>query len=131
MKAHFVTFYSPGTFVAEDSTKPVTAWNVEEALALARDILERHNARPYGFCFTTRARADADLDSKEIARSGMYFLGGKVETLAEVEARNDPADRILIANMRDNGLDRIITNTNSWRWTQPFRDGDTLLEWTP
>lgn len=26
-------------------------------------------------------------------------------------------------------LKRIITNNNSWRWTQPLRDDDIVLEW--
>lgn len=28
MEAHFVTFFSPGTFVAEDTTKPIDSWNL-------------------------------------------------------------------------------------------------------
>lgn len=128
MQANFVTFYSPGTFTAETDTHPIDEWDVEKAVEMARGIKYRYNARPYGFRFTTRGRGDNDLDSQEIARSGMYFLGGKVETLAEVEARNDPKDCVLLANMRDNKIDRIVTNTNSWKWTQPLGDGDIVLD---
>ena len=53
----------------------------------------------------------------------------KIETLAEVEARNDPKEEILRNNMRNNGIKRVITNTNSWRFTGAFKDGDTLLDW--
>lgn len=118
----------PGTFTAETDTKPIDEWDVEKAVEMARGIVQRYNARPYGFRFTTRGRGDADLDSKEIARSGLYYLGGKIETLAEVEARNDPQESILRSNMRINGYDRIVVNTNSWKWTQPLRDGDTVLD---
>src|SRR4051812_893169 len=106
MEAHFVTFYSPGTFVAEDTTKPIELWDVDAAVKMARDIHERYNAVPYGFRFTTRTRADDELDSKVTAKSGLYFLGGKIETVAEVEARNDPAEHILLANMKGNGYGR-------------------------
>ncbi len=128
---HFVTFYSPGSFVAEETTKPVDSWDIEAAKQMAMTVLQRYNATPYGFRFYTRGRGPQDLDSKEIATSPFYWLGGKIETLAEVEARNDPKERILRENMRCNRWDRIITNTNSWRWTQPLRDTDVVLDFTP
>lgn len=131
MKQHFVTFQSPGTFVAEESTLPIPSWDPAAVMEMARSITERYNAKPYGFYFTTRERGDTDLDSKETARSGMYYLGGKIETLDEVRQRNDPEERILLSNMEGNGYDRIIVNTNSWRVTRPFKDGDTVLEWAP
>jgi len=131
MQQHFVTFYSPGTFVAEETTKPVAAWDVDAACEMARDITERHGATPYGFRFTTRARGDADLDSKVVATSPTYYLGGRIETLDEVEARNDPKETILRSNMRGNGWDRIVVNDNSWRWTQPLSDGDVVRDWSP
>lgn len=131
IKKHFVTFYSPGTFTAEQTTKPVDAWDVDTAMIMARDIKERYDALPYGFCFTTRSRGDDDLDSKETDRSGFYYLGGRVETVAEVEARNDPKEKILLSNMKGNGWNKIIVNDNSWRWTQPLKDTDTVLDFKP
>ena len=129
MEKHFVTFYSPGTFVAEQRTKPIDAWDVEAAKDMARGIRERYNAAPYGFRFSTRSRGPEDLDSTVTKESGLYWLGGTVETLAEVKARATDADRILVSNMEGNGYDRIITNTNSWRWTQPLGNDDVVLDW--
>lgn len=129
MERHFVNFYSPGMVVAESTSKPIDAWDVETATAMARDLKERHGATPYGFRFTTRARSDDDIDSKEVKRSGMYYLGGKVETLDELKARATSAEHILVSNMEINGWDRIITNDNSWTWTQPLEEGDVVLEW--
>lgn len=126
---HFVTFYSPGTFVAETSEFPIRAWDVEAAKKLASGVKERYGALPYGFRFTTRTRGAKDLDSKQTAQSPMYFLGGKVETLAEVKARATKDDRILVSNMEGNGYARIITNSNSWRWTQPLGADDVVLSW--
>jgi hypothetical protein len=131
MEKHFVTFYSPGTFVSETSVKPIDSWDVELAKQMAGSITERYGATPYGFRFSTRTRGPDDLDSKQTASSKMYYLGGRLETLAEVEARADPKEDTLRWNMRVNGWDRIIVNDNSWRMTQPFLDGDTLLDWTP
>lgn len=126
---HFVTFYSPGTFVAETSTYPVDSWDIEIAKDLAKQVTERYNATPYAFRFSTKARGEQDLDSKEIDHSNLYFLGGKIETVADVESRNDPSESILLSNMKSNGWDRIVVNTNSWKWIQPLHEGDAVLDW--
>lgn len=128
MEKHFVRFFSPGTFTAETSDKEVPSWDVELAVGMARDIKERHNAIPYGFRFITRTRGPDDLDSKETAKSRLYYLGGKIETLEEVKARATDKDRVLINNMECNGWNRIITNSNSWRWTLPLADDDVVLD---
>jgi len=127
MKKHFVTFYSPGSFVSEETTKEIDEWSTKKAIEMADAITERYNAKPYGFQFKTRERTDDELDSKITEKSNMYYLGGEVFTLAEVKARNDPSDRILISNMECNGYDRIIVNNNSWQFTAPLDDGDIVL----
>lgn len=127
MEKNFVIFLSPGTFVAEQSEKPIDTWDVKAAVELSKGIKERYDALPYGFYFVTRGRGPDDLDSKLIKRSGTYYLGGKVETYEEVCARNDPKEEILRSNMRCNGYKRIVVNDNSWRWTQPLEDGDVVL----
>jgi len=38
-------------------------------------------------------------------------------------------NRILISNMENNGYDKIIVNTNSWKWTQPLRESDIVLQY--
>jgi hypothetical protein len=128
MQAHFVTFFSPGTFVAETTTKPIPSWDVDLAVAMSADIQERHAARPYGFRFITRAREDNELDSKQVASSPMYYIGGKVETLAEIEGRNDPNERILRSNMQNNDWDRVWRSTEGWQWTQPLGADDVVIE---
>jgi len=128
MKQHFVTFYSPGTFVDEETTKPIKSWHIQTAAKMARSITERYGARPHSFQFSTRERNDADLDSKQTAESGRYYLGGRIETIDDVRARNDPKDRILLLNMESNKWDRIIVNDNSWRSTKPLMPTDTILD---
>lgn len=129
VEKNFVTFFSPGTFMAEQSTKRIDSWDVETAKRMALSIEERYNATPYAFQFTTRGRGEYDLDSKVIKTSPLYYLGGKVETLEELKARATDDDRILVSNMEGNKWKRIITNNNSWRWTQPLKDTDVVLEW--
>lgn len=131
VEKHFVTFYSPGTFVAETTVKEIDSWDTDQAVKLADEITERHGATPYGFRFSTRMREENDLDSKEASRSNLYYLGGKIETLQDVEARNDPNERILLSNMRANGWGKIVVNYNSWKWTQPLEAEDVVLDYTP
>lgn len=127
MEKHFVTFCSPGTFVSEETTKEIESWNVQEAEKMSIDIVERNSALPYGFYFTTRSRDSNELDSKQTSKSGMYYFGGDVLTLDEVKSKNDPHDRILISNMESNKFDKIIINTNSWKFTVPFHENDVVL----
>ena len=129
VKAHFVTFYSPGTLFAETTEMPIASWDVEAAKVMVKKVKERYGAVPYGFEFTTRGRGQKDLDSKVIATSPFYYLGGTIETLVEVKARNKPEERILVGNMEGNGWDRIIVNNNSWRSTHPLKATDVILSW--
>jgi len=131
MEKHFVTFFSPGTFVPETTECPISSWDVEAAKNMARGIKERYGATPYGFRFSTRSRKDDDLDSSVSATSPMYYLGGRIETLAEVKARATDKESILIANMECNGIERIVTNDNSWRFTGELHADDVVLEWQP
>ena len=131
MKKHFVIFYSPGTFVSETTEREIDSWDVEQAMSMARTVRERHGATPYGFRFTTRSRADDELDSKVTERSNMYFLGGKIRHLDFIILENKPDEQILISNMRNNGWDRVVENCNSWKITQPLEKDDVVLEWTP
>ncbi len=130
MQAHFVEFLSPGTFFAETSEYKIDKWDVEKAKKLAKKVVERYNATPYGFRFITRSRTAKDLDSKVTKTSGTYFLGGEILTLAQVK-KAMPHEKILISNMEGNRWDKVVINDNSWRTIQPFQKGDKLLTYTP
>ena len=128
MKKNFVVFMSPGTFVAEMTQKEIDFWDVSKAVEMSKNIKERYGSIPYGFYFITRERGENDFDSKETKRSSMYYLGGKILTLEELKSRNDPKDKTLISNMECNNWDKVIINDNSWRWTQPLKHDDKVLE---
>lgn len=129
MKRHFVTFLSPGTLFDETRELPISGWDPEQAKEMAKGIVERYNATPYGFYFTTRERKQKDLDSREVARSSTYHLGGRILTAEEILAGTDPKEDILRSNVECNDIKRIIVNENSWRHTCEFHDGDVLLDW--
>lgn len=136
MRKHYVTFLSPGTFFAESTSQPIEAWDTHEATQRSRVISERYNAKPYGFYFTTVLAAAPVSDGeggtlpvteKEVARSGRYFLTGRIETFDEIEARADPKESILRDNMRCNGRWLVVVNENSYRSTQPFEEADSIV----
>lgn len=140
MRKHYVTFLSPGTFFMEQSTRPLTDWNMVEAVTLAATITERHNAKPYGFYFTTQLTGEPvpdgeggqlEVQEKEIARSGTYYLGGELLTVDQIAARvaSGAIDlRILLSNMEANDWPVVIENRNSWRVTLPFTQEDVLVD---
>ena len=127
LEKHFVTFYRPGTFVAETSEKPIDSWDVEAAKKMAEGITERYNATPYAFRFSTRSRGEDDLDSHVTKTSPMYYLNCKVVTLAEIKKRKDPKDTILISNMECNKWDKVVQSVKGWAWSQPLEKGDVVL----
>ena len=124
MEKHFVEFFSPGSFVAEITEKPIDSWAVDKAVAMSTKITERYGAKPYAFRFITKSRSDEDLDSKVTKISGMYYINCKIQTIRDLDPVNDS---ILISNMRCNKWDRIVTSTKGYRWTQPLRAGDVVL----
>ena len=128
MKKNFVTFLSPGTFMSETDEQPIDSWDVDEAVRRAGTILQRHGARPYGFYFSRRGRGPDDLDRKQLAKSNLYYLGGRIETLDDVRKRADPKEHILLSNMESNGWDKIVVNDNSYRSTFPLRADDVILD---
>ena len=128
MKKHFVTFFYPGVIVADQTERPIDSWDVDKAVAMARALFEQFGCCAYAFQFITRERNDDELDSHEAERSGVFYLGGLVETLEEVGERDR---HILYSNMKINGWSRVITNVNGRRWTQPLYADDIVLDFTP
>lgn len=135
-KEHFVKFYSPGTFCAEVSERPIKSWDVQQACEISKEITERHAAKPYAFVFVTYLVAD-DVDDghggkmkvqpKEVKSSGYYFLGGKVSSFADVVVRNKSDEYILRTNMECNDIKAVVENCNSYKWTQPFDVDDVVV----
>lgn len=137
MRKHQVTFYSPGTLFSESSSHDIESWDTAKAVEMAEKILERYNAKPYGFVFETLIVAkdipDGEggtlrVESKRVEKSGVHFLGGRLETYDEVVARNDEKESILRSNMRGNEQWIVCINTNSFRSTMPFDEEDCIVD---
>lgn len=130
-----VIIYGQGKTYPEVTVLPIASWDVKQALKLVEGLSPR--ARPFAFAFELRAAAP-DIDDghgglirgarKQLRRSALCFLNGKVETLAEIEERADPEEGTLLSNMRSNSFTRVITTSNGWKNTQPFHDGATNLD---
>lgn len=139
LRKHQVTFYSPGTFFAEISSRPINEWDTKEALEIAKTVSERYNAKPYGFSFSTQLTAlpvpdgeggTLEVAPKTVATSGTHFIGGKLETYDDVIARDDPKEEIMRSNMRANSYWIVCINTNSFRSALPFEEKDILVDAT-
>jgi hypothetical protein len=113
---HYVTFYSPGTFVSETTIIQIDSWDVNKAIELSKTIKERHGAIPYGFSFKT-VKSDG-FEKIPVNKSGMYYLGGKILSYDDIE--DIPENKILRSNMRNNNYKYVIENTNSWKVVLPF-----------
>lgn len=129
MKKLYVEFYSPGTFVSEVTSKEIDSQDIDKAIEMAHEIVERHGARPYGFRFVTYELGVDDKISKKIDQTGIFWLGGKLRTAEEILNGTDPNESILRSNVRINEHKMIIENTNSWKFTSVFdEDKDVLLD---
>ena len=136
VEKHFVTFMSPGTFVSEATTKPIEAWATRKAVEIGDGIVERHGAKPYGFRFETRLCTDPvpdgrggtlKVEQKTIATSGMHFLGGRLETLDDVDRRADPKENVLRMNMSGNETWIVCIIDRGYRSTIPFEEKDVIV----
>lgn len=137
MRKHQVTFYSPGTLFSESSTRSIDSWDIAQAVEMSKEISERYGAKPYGFVFETVLTAkdvpDGEggtlrVEAKVVERSGIHFLGGRLETYDDVVARDKSDESILRSNMRCNSMWIVCINTNSYRSTLPFNEEDKLVD---
>lgn len=131
---HFVEFFSPGTFVSESSRREIPSWDILTAVEMANGIKERHNAKPYGFRFSTCLVCDPipdgrggtmKVESKQTAQSEMHYLGGVVKKYDDIPESSETS--ILRSNMSGNGYPLVIENNNSWRFTTYFEGRDCIV----
>ena len=144
MRVHHVTFLSPGVFVSESTSREVPSWDTALACEMSTQIVERHNARPYAFYFTTSITAPdvpdgmggtLKVEAREVERSGLHFLGGRVidvETVEREEAsgsaqRHYHASSVLAFNMRHN-WPLVCETRNGYRHASPFGVRDVIVD---
>lgn len=131
----YVTFYSPGTLFSETSEIEIpTGASLKAIVAKAKTVKERHGATPYGFSLKVveegvikRGKETYRKEPKELSQSGMHFLTGRVMTIKDIP--DDDEHRILLNNMKGNGWNAVVENTNSYRSTLPFEKDDVVVDW--
>lgn len=128
MQKHFVEFASPGTFFSESTAKEIDSWSVPDAIKLMAGIVERHNARPYGFRFYTMGRGPDDLNASRTAVSHWHFVNCDILTAEEILAGTDPEFRIMRLNVESNGYKRIARTRTGWLAHLPMNDADVAIE---
>jgi hypothetical protein len=135
IEKHYVEFYSPGTLFSESSCKPIDSWDTKQACEMANSIQKRYNAKPYAFRFTTFLEVQPipygrggmlTVEPKEIAKSALHFLGGKLIRYEEVP--DDDEHSIMRSNMRSNNMPVVIENCNSWKYTGEFGPEDCIVD---
>lgn len=131
MEKHYVSFYSPGTFISECTSKEIDSWDVEKAKEMARDIKDRYGSNTYGFRFRTQNHSDDDMTVQVTKLSGMYFFSGTIRSISFIILQDKPEEKILRSNMITNGWDSVIEINNPHKLVLPFEKGDVLLDWTP
>ena len=110
----YVRFFAPGSFCANDWTVPVES-------ADPRAVAWPENA----YAFTLHERTDV-MDGPETFKGEARQIGpmyyhpdSKVLTEAEIAAKADHRDSILLSNMRSNKWPKVIYSR--WaNWPQPF-----------
>lgn len=127
MTTHKAKYFIPGLLFSEETTRILEARDPTEAAAKAPRsafAFELYDVEEPDFDYD---RERFDVVPKRQNVSGRYYLGGEVLTVAELKERfgDDPAHRILIANIEGSYPAAIRCRTGNW---QPFEDGDTLLE---
>jgi hypothetical protein len=131
----FVEFFSPGTFYDESSQREIPSKDIAAAVEMANGITERYNAKPYGFKFVTCICADPIPDGeggtiavppKEVERSGMHYLGGRVKLYDEIPESRETT--ILRSNMRCNREPVVVENSNSFRHTAFFCEDQCIVD---
>lgn len=103
MLKHYVEYFYPGVLVSETEVKEISR----------RD---RRCVKPsklcYGFQFFDREEVIKDGETLRGNRknlSGMYYIGGEVLTVEDVEALRPKSQyKILLSNMVNNGWDKVI-----------------------
>jgi hypothetical protein len=125
---HFVNFLSPGGITnVVTSTFEIPSWDITLALEMSSKVVTRHKAKPYAFFFTTTQICTELNISQETAKSSLYYLGGKVETLEEIRRRNNPIESDMLSDMIENGWNRILINKETWKIVRPLEDEDIVL----
>lgn len=113
---HFVEFLLPGSFFSESTIQEIATWNVDEA----KNIANGFKLKPFGFRFITKKLVGTGWDQQQVVdkQSGIYYIGGTVNSYHDVVKRNLPTEEILRSNMQCNNWSYVINTI--YKNTYPF-----------
>ena len=122
-----VTFYTPGSFMPNESTKEVPGLDTEQIAAMAPK--NAYSFIVQEFSEKTTTVDGEDFSKKEaVGEPQRFYLGGDLYTVDELKEKfaGDHSKETLIANFEGNDWPKaILCRTGNW---QPFYDDDVLLE---
>jgi hypothetical protein len=116
MDVTYIEFLYPGTFFAENSSRPVPR----------RELPEVIPGQATGYRFFTRAEAEHDgekLVGQPKDYSGWTYFGTE-HSAEEVQGLDDDRYRVLKSNVRINGWKRVVQTTYG-QW-YPLNDDDRV-----
>ncbi|KQW72338.1 hypothetical protein [Ensifer sp. Root127] len=127
MSTKHIRFLFDASFKSTEYVVETSSWDVEAAAGIAHRLTLERGVQPYAFWFESREPGHGP----EPKISGTYYLGGKLQTLDELRAENDPSAVIMIHHLEARGIERVVTTNCPCLASFPFRDGDHILEWEP
>ena len=111
-----VTFYTPGSFMPNESTKEVPGLDTEQIAAMAPK--NAYSFIVQEFIEKTTTVDGEDLKKTEAAgQAHRYYIGGKLYTVDELKAEfTDDSKSTLISNMEGNDWPKVILcRTGNWQ----------------
>lgn len=131
-KYYLVTYFSPGTFFAESSSKEFAEIDLKKIATAAKKVKERHGATPWGFEIV-EMRRPVEKGEFEVVPKTVRQIGGRYHLTGELKRYDDIPEtektHILRSNMWGNDWPIIVENRNSWLSTQPFEQEDVIVDW--
>lgn len=130
-----VEFKSPGTFFHESTVKPIETWDTAVAAQMAKTIVERHGAVPFGFVFHEVLVADdipdgeggfMPVQAKTVRSSSMHYLGGTIMGFSDLDNKYGLTTAQL--NMLSNNYPTVIVVHNGYKSTHPFHNEDFIVD---
>ncbi|PZM08070.1 hypothetical protein CPY51_30470 [Rhizobium tubonense] len=127
MSKEYAVFLFNGSFTNTERPVQVPCRDVDRATEIAQQLTLQYGAPPFAFHFESRVDSLDSIGN----RSGLYYLGGTIQTLAEIRAECNPSNQRMIWNLEARGIDKIVTNNCPCLACFPLRDEDQVLTWEP
>ena len=129
-----VTYYSPGTFFAESSSKEFDTFDLSKFVSHSANVSERHGAKPYGFSveklelpvtLPKMGTFKVVVEPKVLETSGIYYITGEIIFSEDIV---DKDKDIFKSNLENNSDGVGIVNKNSYLFHGMFSKDDFIVD---